>query len=543
MLEGLEHSRRWVIFCLLIACHIYFFQIYPLFVSPNELSRLLLTSAIVDDHSISIDEAIKRFGDPQDKASFNGHFYSDKAIGASLSGIPAFLLLRMFELLTGLKFSAQMAIYWVRVFTITIPAILFAFVLSRFWRRLKPDSKYIPHFLFLHLFGTIAFTYSSLLVSHYLLGISLFGSAFFLNQYRLQQDRPVKCILLSGSLAGASLLMEFPAAVPVAVICVFAVMTLRNVRKVSYFALPIVPFVVLILGYNYLIFSNPWDVTYKHMTHPEHMTHHVEGLAGIGFPKLEALHGLLFSRHHGLFFISPFLLLSVGGFYRMLATETWTLLSKLSICIVLTTILTYSAFYNWIAGWNFGPRYLTPVVPFLSTAVFYYGDELMQKSSLHRTVVAAAGIWSVLCATAGTITFPFPPTNLLDPLFFLNFPLLFHGATGKNLAGNPWFFFVLLGCALLVMTLPKTVKQFDTSQFLRVLAPIGFASILFVVAFLSRPATSPMEYYARGSVYLYLGNYEQSLFEMQLALNAGPDSNTRALIQKRISDISRVLKR
>ena len=542
MLEGFEHSRRWVVFCLLIACHVYFFQIYPLFVSPNELSRLLLTSAIVDDHSISVDHAMKRFGNPQAKAFFNGHYYSDKAIGASLLGIPAFFLLRIVERLTGLQVSAPMAIYWVRVFTITIPSILFLSVLSKFWRKLKPDSKYIPHFLFLYQFGTIVFTYSSLFVSHYLLGMFLFGSVLFLNECRSQLDRPIKCILLSGGFAGASLLMEFPAAVPVAVICLFAVFTIRNIREFSYFALAIVPFIVLILGYNYLIFGTPWDVTYKHMTHSEHVLHHAEGLVGIGLPKLEALHGLLFSRHHGLFFISPFLLLAVGGFYRILANEPWTLLARLFACIILATILIYSAFYNWVAGWNFGPRYLTSILPFLSTAAFYFGDELMQKSFLHRTAVVGAGIWSVLCVTIGTITFPFPPDNLLDPVFFLNFPLLFSGATGENLAGNPWFFFVLLLCTLLVMTVPERIKH-NPSQALRAMAPFGFASMMFLLAFVSRPAPSPMEYYARGSVYLYLGRYEHSLFEMQLALDAGPDSNTRALIQRRISDISRVMNR
>ncbi len=543
MLEGFKGSRRWLFVGLLIACHVYFLQIYPLFVSPNELSRLVLTSAIVDDRSITIDEAIKRFGNPQDKAFFNGHYYSDKAIGASLLGIPAFVLLRMLERLTGVHFSAQMAIFWLRVLTVTIPAILFVPALSRFWRRLKPDSKYIPFFLFLHLFGTIAFTYSSLFVSHYLLGMFLFGSILYLNEYRVQPERPFKYLLLSGVLAGASLLMEFPAAVPVAVICFFALVTIRNLRRLSCFALMIVPFVILILGYNYLIFGTPWDVTYRHMTHSFHTAKHTEGLVGMSLPKLEALHGLLFSRHHGLFFLSPFLLLALGGFYRMLATETWAFLAKSFICITLATILTYSGFSYWVAGWNFGPRYITPVLPFLSTAAFYFGDELMQKSFLHRTAIVAAGIWSVLCVTIGTITFPFPPDNLQDPVFFLNFPLMLNGATGKNLAGNPWFFFVLLACALMVMTIRDRTKQIDFSQFLHALAPVGLASLLFLVAFFSRPAPSAMEYYARGSVYLYIGMFEQTLVEMQSALAAGPDSNTRALIEKRITDLHRVLNR
>jgi hypothetical protein len=232
-----------------------------------------------------------------------------------------------------LQASAPIATFWVRVLTITIPSILFLSILSRLWRRLKPNSQYIPHFLFLHIFGTIAFTYVSLFVSHYLLGIFLFLSAYFLNEYR-RQDHSIRSILLSGGFAGASLSMEFPAAIPVVVISLFAIFRVRNFQRLSCFALSIVPFIILILGYNYLIFGTPWDITYRHMTHPFHTVKHTEGLVGMGLPKLEALHGLLFSRHHELFFLSPFLLLAVGGFYRMLATETWAFLAKLFAAII-----------------------------------------------------------------------------------------------------------------------------------------------------------------------------------------------------------------
>ncbi len=541
MLEGFDHSKRWVVCALLLACHVYFLQIYPHFISPNELSRLLLTSAIADDHSLSIDNAIQRYGDPQDKAKFNGHYYSDKAIGTSLLGVPAFVLMRIAERITGVHFSTQAVIFWLRLFTVTIPSLFFLAILTRFWSRLKSQSSYIPHFVFVHVFGTIAFTYSNQFVSHYLLGITLFCSAFYMNEYRLHTEGPLKYILFSGVFAGLSLLLEFPAAVPVAVLCVFTFLLFRNFQKLLYFALPVLSCVVIILGYNYLIFGTPWDVTYRHMTHSFHTSKHAEGFIGMGLPKLEALHGLLFSRHHGLFFISPFLLLSIAGFYKMSRNETWSTIANLFIGVVLAVTLTYSAFSYWIAGWNFGPRYITPVVPFLSTAAFFYADEFLQKGFLHRTLFAAISVWSVLCVTIATITFPFPPDNLQDPIFFLNFPLLFHGATGKNLGGNPWFFFTLLVCTWVIMTFPAR-EIVSPHKLVKGLASVGFAALLFMVAFLTRPEPSAMEYYARGSVYLYLGHYRQANSEMENALDANPDSNSRALIQRRLSDLSRFLK-
>jgi hypothetical protein len=222
---------------------------------------------------------------------------------------------------------------------------------------------------------------------------------------------------------------------------------------------------------------------------------------------------------------------------------TWAFAGNLFIAIVLSTVLTYSAFSYWIAGWNFGPRYITPVVPFVCTAAFYYADEFLQAGSFRRVVFTAIGIWSVLCVIAGTITFPFPPDFVRDPIFFLDFPLLFNNATGKSLTGNPWLFFPLLLSTLLVLIFPaRPEKAWSPGIFRKALAASVVALLLFLVGFFSRPAPTAMEYYARGSVYLYLGKYDHSFEEMKLALNANPDSNARGLIERRMSDLSRFVK-
>jgi hypothetical protein len=541
MLEGLEGSRRWTVFGLLLLCHIYFLQIYPHFISPNELSRLLLSSAIVDDHSLTVDGAIKRFRNTQDKAFFDGHFYSDKAIGVSLLAIPAFIIIRAVESIFRTLLSTQMTILLLRILTVTIPSLLFLKILTAFWLKLRPDARYIPYFVFLHLFGTIAFTYSGQFISHYLLGIFLFCSVYYLNEY--WSGAAAKNILFAGLFSGICLLMEFPAVLPVGVIGLFALFTTRTLHHRILFVLSVLPFIFLILIYNYLIFGTPWDVTYRHMTHSFHVSQHAQGIVGMGIPKIAALYGLLFSRHHGMFFISPFLLLSIPGFFRMITSDTWSRAGKLFLGIVITTILTYSAFSYWIAGWNFGPRYITPALPFLSTAAFYYGEEYLQKSTISRIIFATLAIWSVVCVTVGTITFPFPPANLLDPIFFLNFPLLLNGATGTSLGGSVWIFFAILFCTFLVLTFPKSETQIHTSAVGRGFVAVLLSGLLFGVAFLSRPAPSAMEYYARGSVYLYLGQYKHSLSEMYLALDADPDLKSRQLIEKRVADLNGVINR
>ncbi|HEY7159726.1 MAG TPA: hypothetical protein VH815_00640, partial [Acidobacteriota bacterium] len=49
----------------------------------------------MDDGTFQIDNAIKRFGGSQDMAFYKGHYYSDKAIGVSILGIPIFVVLKL----------------------------------------------------------------------------------------------------------------------------------------------------------------------------------------------------------------------------------------------------------------------------------------------------------------------------------------------------------------------------------------------------------------------------------------------------------------
>ena len=64
----------------------------------NENSRLDLISALVEHRTTVIDDYQKNTGD---KAFFDGHFYSDKAPGTALIGVPVYALLKLDAKLTG----------------------------------------------------------------------------------------------------------------------------------------------------------------------------------------------------------------------------------------------------------------------------------------------------------------------------------------------------------------------------------------------------------------------------------------------------------
>lgn len=63
---------------------------------PNERTRAYLTIALFEEHTLAIDEPVRRFGQPLDLATFKGHFYTDKAPGSSVLALPLYAAARAF---------------------------------------------------------------------------------------------------------------------------------------------------------------------------------------------------------------------------------------------------------------------------------------------------------------------------------------------------------------------------------------------------------------------------------------------------------------
>ena len=61
--------------------------------NPNEMVRVYMTKALVDDGTPAIDSVIRQWGGVDDKAIRDGKLYSSKAPLQSLTGVPVYALL------------------------------------------------------------------------------------------------------------------------------------------------------------------------------------------------------------------------------------------------------------------------------------------------------------------------------------------------------------------------------------------------------------------------------------------------------------------
>jgi hypothetical protein len=549
MTELLE-QRKWILFGLLLLCHTFFLQVYPNFIPTNELSRLLLASAVVDDHSVQIDHARERYDRSEDEAQFQGHFYSDKAIGVSLVAIPFLVLLRLIESAFSFHASTQEAISFLRVFSITIPSLLFLPFISRFWLRMRPDGKYLTESLFVFTFGTIAFTYSMQLISHHLLGLLLFYSACSLRLQKEDQQFSSKRLLIAGAANGLALMMEYPAVFPVAMICLYAIYRIRKWKGLFFFAVPIFACGMLMLAYNYAIFGTPFDVTYRHMT-GWHNPYHAVGIVGVTIPSFDALYGLLVSRHHGLFFSSPVLILALPGLFFFIRSKEWQIEGWLFSLISFSFLFIYGGFGYWIGGYAFGPRYLGPAIPFLATAAYFaFTDEKILSRNLLRVGTAVAALISIVLITAGSITFPYLPDAFRDPSFFVSLPLLWTGGYGRNLgnwlglqnSGPALLFFALLIITYLVAKIPSgTFDLPDRASLKNWKLVLPITILLLIGESLSSPTSNAKEFYGRGLVYTFLAKYELALVDMKVALFRNPDHQMKARAERAIVGLNNAL--
>src|SRR5688572_27480693 len=75
-----------LVFLIVLIAYGYFFSQQD----ANTNSRLALVKAIVEERRLEIDTYHDSVLDTIDKAYYNGHYYSDKAIGTALIGVPIY---------------------------------------------------------------------------------------------------------------------------------------------------------------------------------------------------------------------------------------------------------------------------------------------------------------------------------------------------------------------------------------------------------------------------------------------------------------------
>ena len=396
-----------------------FVPVFPHFVSPSETARWLADASLVEHHTFEVSRLMPIIGGAgEDLAMLNGRVYSNKAPGTSLLTLPGYLIARII----GGPPSAQtmrLQIDLMRITGATIPLLLLALVFVHLGREWK--SEQTTFVVWLLLFATPLFAYGFLLFSHALVTAVLFAA--WVHLFIKPND------WLAGALIGLAVACEYPIAIA-AIVLVGALASTRDWRRVARVIAAGAPFAIALAIYHRVNFGSIWTTPYSYGRLAMYRKMVSGGFFGIHVPSPVRLLQILLDPGVGLLVFAPFLIFAVPAFKsareRLAPAAWWSLL-----LVPVSILLLYAGYEGWAGGWNVGPRYVLPVIPFLLAPMLLMRQQT--ADSRQRTALSALAGFAACAVTLATIVFPFPPREFPFPWMSLDVPLLGEGIIAPNL--------------------------------------------------------------------------------------------------------------
>ena len=426
---------------LLALLYLYPFPYFEAMGSANELPRIYLTTAMVDEGTFAIDRGVAEYRrqyrrDPVDASPARGHVYSNKAPGSSMLAVPVYAALKGVCALFGGAPTIAQKTWAFRVATGVVPTLLFLLLFWRFLGRYAPDPEARRLALGGYAAGSMAFIYSILFIAHQLSAVCI-ASAWILSVRVVEGERSRRWLPVVGLLAGSAVLCDYQAAfagVPVAVYLVWKLVgrAPRRPLDVGLAALGAVPPIALLLFYHARAFGSPWRTGYAASEAFAH--YHQKGFLGMDQLRGEAFIGSTVAPDNGLFFLCPMLLLLVPGLVILFRRgDRWT--AGVCAAVVVVYLLFISSLSFWRGGWQVGPRYITAMLPFamVPVAVAIQSAHAAGPSRWYLWAGAVALVaFSIAVYALSAATFPHYPETFKNPFHELVLRLLGEGRAPWN---------------------------------------------------------------------------------------------------------------
>ncbi len=344
-----------------------------------------------------------------DIVNVEGKTYPNKAPGMSLVGVgPYYLVSRLKGTLTGLfseDFYHLFSCWLVTVLIVALPCALGGVVFFRLlglFHRAAAPRLICTLALFL---GTPAFAYSTVIYGHMVSSVLTVVSFYLLLKYLVLEPRAPRgslYIFLAGLAGGWAVVTEYPVAFIVTLLSVYCLIraffqTGTRAFRFGYFLAGLIVPAAVLLGYNYLVFDNPFYIAYFDKRAAAHSAYRDGPVLGFQTRKLlEALYQTSFGSFRGFFHLSPFLvLLFPGGFYLAREKGFRSLLPVLAVLV--SGYFFLNALYPYYYGGKaLGPRHAMEILPYMVLLAFFFVVRFPRISAL----LAAVSIFLILTATA-----------------------------------------------------------------------------------------------------------------------------------------------
>jgi hypothetical protein len=364
----------------------------------NSNSRMALIASIAEYHQLNIDPYENL---TTDKAFYNGHYYSDKAIGTSVLGLPVYAVYREasgVEHFSPSRTELGNPLYPLTVAVVALPSAILTVLLYQFMRLLGGSRTWALLLSLFYSFGTLAFPFSTLFFGHQVAAAFAFAAFFALVRVRLHpsasSDTSSAWLLFAaGVLASLAVLTEYQVVLIVALLFLYAATFVKPKRWLGLYVLGGVPGAALLLTYNWFTLDSPFSLAYSYVSNP-HFAEMQTGLFGITQPRWSSFAEITLGPR-GLLRQSIFLWLLPLGIWQMSRTAQWRRECALCVCIGLAFITMNSAYYLPLGGATPGARFLVPSLPFLIVPLIFLTRLPRPYVLLTESALLLLGVWSV----------------------------------------------------------------------------------------------------------------------------------------------------
>lgn len=401
----------------------------------NQNSRFDLLRAIVERHTLQIDAYHEN---TQDKAHYNGHYYSDKAPGLVFLAVPFALAARPVLRLAGIDPESprgEIALsYEVIACAVALPTALAGVCLFFLGLRFGSGLEGAMFAAVVMCLGTPMWAYAGLFWAHALVGACLvFGFAATL-KLRDNDSGEFLWALAVGLAAGWATVTEYPAAPASAMLACLALAqawlrgNAARWRVVAGVGLGAGICLVVLLGYLHAAFG-AFRPSYAYYDPNSFAFMQQHGYLGLTYPHPDRLLKLLFTCRRGLFFASPVSFAAIFGL-------RWLGMNKAHFGAALTAgaiaayyFLFNASFYESKGGQTFGPRYASAGIPLLCVGLALAWQ---RATPIWRRVLAGLGLWSVFIALMVVSTTS--QLSMVDscPILHLVWPAFWSGQMAAN---------------------------------------------------------------------------------------------------------------
>lgn len=421
---------RYAIFLLLFASYAYFYQAGGW----NQNSRFALVRALTNEHSVRIDRFEKATGD---KAFFEGHYYSDKAPGLALTAVPIVALARPIMALGADDPESYGGIAFLSFLSTVLTVGILTAAAGVSLYRACTDLGATPTGA---LFAVLSFGLASPI---WALATQFIGHAFsaaclvfaFAAAVRIgtEKARDLRLGLVVGLGAGWATVSEFPAAVPAVMLAALASTNAwplgreRSLRTLSALVAGALTCAAVLMAYQYVCFGSPFHLAYSSEQGYEGMQ---QGVFGIGTPRMDRLYQILLGDYRGLLPLAPELALAPVGLAILLFKGARARRAALAAgAIGVYYVLLNAGYMYWEGGWSYGPRHLTPGIPFLCVGLAILWTE---TPAIVRAGLAALSVWGTALSLVAVATMASPPVQFSRPVRELLLPAFRDGDLALN---------------------------------------------------------------------------------------------------------------